>query len=142
MFVPSGGMLGFLSIVVAAGRRHLAFYHAALRPAWSFLAITAVAVPDGAGPGLSLVAQDSHGPAAAAGVPTSDEVLPDSPAAAQLRQLVGKVGMAKTVMLPSGAVLDRRPDDRRVSEGMAIEAGQRVRVVEVRGNRVVVRPGR
>jgi hypothetical protein len=43
-------------------------------------------------------------------------------------------------MLPAGAIiLDGRTVDA-VSEGMPIEAGQMVRVVEVRANRVVVRP--
>ena len=42
-------------------------------------------------------------------------------------------------MLPSGAVvIDGRTIDA-LSEGTPIEAGQRVRVIEVRGNRVVVR---
>jgi len=73
-------------------------------------------------------------------LPRSEEVLPDSPMRRTLRSLVGKVGTASTVMLTSGAVsIDGMTIDA-VSEGMAIEAGQRVRVVDVRGNRVVVRP--
>ena len=43
-------------------------------------------------------------------------------------------------MLPSGAVAFEELTVDAVSEGMAIEAGQKVRVVDVRGNRVVVRP--
>ena len=67
-------------------------------------------------------------------------MLPDNPHFRSLRELVGKVGKAKSLMLPSGAiVIDGRVIDA-VSEGMAIEAGQSVKVVEVRANRVVVRP--
>ena len=43
-------------------------------------------------------------------------------------------------MLPSGAVMVEGQTIDALSEGMPIEAGQRVRVIEVRGNRVVVRP--
>ena len=43
-------------------------------------------------------------------------------------------------MLPSGAVeIDGQTIDA-LSEGVPIESGQRVRVIEVRGMRVVVRP--
>ena len=73
-------------------------------------------------------------------VPSGDEVLPDSPQRRTLRQLVGKQGVAKTVMLPSGTVIVDGHSIDALSEGMPIEAGQRIRVIEVRGNRVVVRP--
>jgi len=57
----------------------------------------------------------------------------------ELKRLIGKVGQAKTLMMPSGAVvIDGRTIDA-LSEGLPIEAGQSVRVVEVRGTRVVVR---
>jgi membrane-bound serine protease (ClpP class) len=72
--------------------------------------------------------------------PQSQDVLPDSPRLRALKSLVGKVGRAKGPMLPSGpVVIDGRTIDA-MSEGMAIEAGQLVRVVQVRGMEVVVRP--
>jgi membrane protein implicated in regulation of membrane protease activity len=73
-------------------------------------------------------------------VPTSEEVLPDTPQRRALRQLVGRTGVAKSVMLPSGAVMVDGHAIDAISEGMPIEIGQRIRVIEVRGNRVVVRP--
>ncbi len=57
-----------------------------------------------------------------------------------LRGLLGKVGQAKSQMLPSGTiVVEGRPIDA-VSEGQAIERGENVLVIQVRGARVVVRP--
>ena len=54
--------------------------------------------------------------------------------------MVGKVGTARTPMLPSGAIsIDGRTIDA-VSQGLAIDPGARVVVVEVKANRVVVRP--
>jgi hypothetical protein len=73
-------------------------------------------------------------------LPTSDDVLPDNEQIQALKQLVGKTGHAKCLMLPSGAVSIDGRTVNALSEGMAIEAGQRVKVIEVRGNRVVVRP--
>ena len=56
-----------------------------------------------------------------------------------LAQLVGSEGVAHTDLRPVGVVL---VDGRRVdcvTEGTVIDAGSRVRIVKVEGNRVVVR---
>jgi len=72
-------------------------------------------------------------------VPTSDEVLPENDPRKTLLGLVGRVGRAKSKMLPSGIIaVDGKTLDA-ISEGLPIEVGQRVRVIEVRGNRVMVR---
>ena len=55
-----------------------------------------------------------------------------------LEGLVGRVGRAKSKMLPSGIIVVEKQSYDAVSEGMPIEAGQRVRVIEVRGNRLIV----
>jgi membrane-bound serine protease (ClpP class) len=69
-------------------------------------------------------------------LPTDAEVLPEDPR----RSLVGRVGIARTKMLPSGAVeIDGQIIDA-VTQGQAIEPGSYVVVSEVRANRVVVRP--
>jgi membrane-bound ClpP family serine protease len=72
--------------------------------------------------------------------PSSQEVLPQDPKKEYLKSLVGKIGRAKCKMLPGGAItIDSHTVDA-ISEGMPIEAGQRVRVIQVRANRVLVRP--
>jgi membrane-bound ClpP family serine protease len=73
-------------------------------------------------------------------VPRAEDVLPDDADRRQLKGLVGRMGRAKCRMLPGGVVvIDGRTADA-VSEGMAIEAGQQVRVIKVQANRLVVRP--
>jgi membrane-bound serine protease (ClpP class) len=68
-------------------------------------------------------------------LPTEAEVLPDDPH----RALLGRVGVARSKMLPSGAIeIDGQMVDA-MSQGQAIEPGQHVVVIEVRANRVVVR---
>jgi membrane-bound ClpP family serine protease len=140
VFVPSGGVLGVLSLASLGSGIALAFYNRGLEAGLIFLAVAAVLVPG------ALVAAFRWWPSTPMGrrllleVPRSDEVLPDSPQRRTLRQLVGKVGVAKTVMLPSGAVMVDGISIDAISEGMPIEAGQAVRVIEVHGNRVVVRP--
>ncbi len=69
-------------------------------------------------------------------LPTEKEVAPEDPR----RALIGRVGIARSKMLPSGAVeIDGQMIDA-VTQGQAIEPGAYVTVIEVRANRVVVRP--
>jgi membrane-bound ClpP family serine protease len=69
-----------------------------------------------------------------------DEVLPETVAYRGLRDLIGRRGNAKGLMLPSGlVVIDGRTYDA-VSEGHPIESGQPVIVVQVSTQRLVVRP--
>jgi membrane-bound ClpP family serine protease len=72
--------------------------------------------------------------------PTSEDVLPEDREKDFLKSLVGKVAKAKSKMLPSGVVVVDGRNFEAVSEGMPIEVGQEVRIVQVRGKRVVVRP--
>jgi len=136
ILVPSGGMLGFLSISSLVGGVILAFYHRGAQVGFLFLTIAVVGVPAAIALGFRWWPKTPMGRRILLEVPSSEDVLPDNP----LRSLVGKYGVAKTVMLPSGAVvIDGRSIDA-LSEGESIEAGQRVQVIEVHGNRVVVRP--
>jgi membrane-bound serine protease (ClpP class) len=118
----------------------MAFYHRGIEVGFVFLTITAVLVPAALGLAFRWWPHTPMGRRLLLDVPRGDEVLPDTPQRRTLRQLVGKLGVAKTVMLPSGAVVINGVTIDALSEGMPIEAGQHVRVIEVRGNRVVVRP--
>lgn len=140
VFVPSGGILGFLAIASLMSGIILAFYHRGAEVGFLFLTATAVAVP------AALVVAFRYWPKTPMGrrllleIPSGEEVLPDSPKRQQLRQLVGKLGVAKSLMMPSGAVVIDGATIDALSEGMSIEAGQRIKVLEVRGTRVLVRP--
>jgi membrane-bound serine protease (ClpP class) len=69
---------------------------------------------------------------------SEDEVLPDTDEYHRDR-LVGKIGVARCDLLPSGDVqIDGRTYDA-VSNGPAIDRGQSVRVVDVNTQRLVVR---
>ena len=58
----------------------------------------------------------------------------------ELRALIGKRGKAKSPMMPSGAIeIDGQSYDA-VSDGVAVENEQAIRVVAVRNNRLLVRP--
>lgn len=139
VFVPSGGVIGFLSIASVLSAIALAFY----RGPWyglSFLGTAVIALP-----ALLLVAlrywpETTMGRRFLLEVPTSEDVLPDHEERRLLKSLVGRIGEARSLMLPSGVVLIDGRNYDALSEGLAIEKGQWVQVVEVRGTRIVVRP--
>ncbi len=138
-FLPSGGVLGTLSIIAILAAVGLAYYTGPLSGT-ILLVASVVAAPMCIYFALKWWPNTPIGRRVLLDAPRSDEVLPDNPLRRSMREMVGKVGKAKSLMLPSGAiVIDGKVIDA-VSEGMAIEAGQAVRVVEVRANRVVVRP--
>ena len=54
--------------------------------------------------------------------------------------LAGKTGIAKTIMLPSGQVVIDGQKYDAISDGFPIEAGDRVKVVSIKENRIYVQP--
>jgi membrane-bound ClpP family serine protease len=140
IFVPSGGILGFLATASLVSAIGLAFYHYGPGAGLAFLGVAVISLPILVALGFKYWPKTPMGRRFLLGLPTRDEVSPDDERQQMLKQLVGKRGTAKTRMLPSGAVhVDGRTIDA-VSQGMAIEPGQAVVVVEVKANRVVVRP--
>lgn len=135
VFIPSGGVISVLAGVSFIGAILLAFQRGPTT-GFVFTATTVVAVP------LMLVLAFKYWPKTPMGksflgeLPKEEEVAPDDPR----RSLVGRVGVVRSKMLPSGAVeIDGQMIDA-MSQGQAIEPGTYVTVVEVRANRVVVRP--
>lgn len=135
VFIPSGGLISILSAVAFVGAIVIAFNRG---PATGllFTLTTAVAVPSMLTLGLKLLPMTPVGRTLLGELPTEEEVAPEDPR----RALLGKVGIARTKMLPSGAVEIEGQMIDAVSQGQAIEPGQYVAVCEVRANRVVVRP--
>jgi membrane-bound ClpP family serine protease len=139
VFIPSGGIISILSAV--------AFITSILVASWEgpttgpttglvFAAITVFAVPTLVALAFKYWPKTRMGKAFLGELPREDELVPEDPR----RTLIGRVGVARSKMLPSGAVeIDGQMVDA-VTQGQAIEPGTYVVVVEVRGNRVVVRP--
>jgi len=140
VFLPSGGILGFLSVSSLVAAIGMAFYNYGSETGLIFVGVAAVSVPTVVAVAFKWWPHTPMGKRLLLDLPKSEDVLPDSPLRRSLRKLVGRVGVAKSVMLPSGAVLVDGMTVDALSEGVPIEPGQTVRVVAVRGNRVVVRP--
>lgn len=140
VFVPSGGMIGFLAVCSVTAAIVMAFYNRGMEVGLIFVIVAGIAIPVALATAFRYWPQTPLGRRVLLGVPTEKEVLPDTPQMRMLRGLVGKVGVARSLMLPSGAVFVDGHTVDAVSEGVSIEPGQHVRVIEVRGNHVVVSP--
>jgi membrane-bound ClpP family serine protease len=139
IFVPSAGIIGLLAFSSVCTSIGLAFYHYGSDAGFSVLLLALLAVPGTVLIALKLLPNTPMGERLLLANPRSEEVLPDEEKLVRLKGLVGKVGKAKTKMLPSGSVeIDGLTVDA-VSDGMPIEIGQRIRVLQVRTNRVIVR---
>jgi membrane-bound serine protease (ClpP class) len=137
VFVPSGGILAILSAAAFVGAIVIAFQRGPVT-GFTFVMTTIVAVPIVIVLAFHYWPKTRFGKAFLGELPTEADVLPDDPH----RALLGRVGIARSKMLPSGAIeIDGRMIDA-ITRGKAIEPGQYVTVTEVRANRVVVRPAK
>jgi membrane-bound ClpP family serine protease len=138
VFVPTGGLLGLVAGALLLTSVGLAFSE----DTWTgvvFLALVTVSVPSVIGVGMHYLPQTAIGRKLILAPPKPEEVDPATERDRALQHLVGQIGRTLTPLLPSGIA---EIDGRRVatcSEGMSIDAGVLVRVVEVSGRRVVVR---
>jgi membrane-bound serine protease (ClpP class) len=137
IFLPSGGILSFLAFAAVVASMVMAF-RANTTAGLSFMAVAVIAVPVVIGLAFKIWPRTPMGRAILGEAPTEDEVKLDDPR----RRLVGRVGVAKTAMLPSGAVLVEGELVDAVSQGIPIDPGEAVYVVEVKANRVMVRPAK
>ncbi len=139
VFLPSGGIIGILAAIALVAALVISFQESATTGpmvGFFFALATVIAVPTLVALALKIWPRTPMGKAFLGDLPSDADVLPDDPR----RSLLGKVGIARTKMLPSGAVeIEGRIIDA-VSQGQAIEPGTYVVVNEVRANRVVVRP--
>ena len=134
VFIPSGGLISFLAVVALVGGIAMAFRQNAAT-GMVFMVVTVIAVPTVVGLAFKYWPQTPMGKAFLGELADEGEWVPEDPR----RDLIGRVGTASSRMLPSGGVqIDGKMIDA-ISQGMAIEPGQAVIVVEVKGNRVVVR---
>lgn len=139
MFIPSGGILGFLSVVAMIASIVVAFHNGGIDFGTGFLIVTTVVFP------TMIVLAMRWWPQTPIGRrilnrpgDRAKNILPND--SRQIQQLIGKRGRSKCAMLPAGAiVVDGRTYDA-ITLGMPIEADQIVEVIEVSGNRIVVAP--
>src|SRR5882757_5284950 len=131
VFIPSGGIISILSGVAFITSIIVAFWDGPTTGPTTglvFVGITVFAVPTLVILAFKYWPNTRMGKAFLGELPREDEVVPED----SRRALIGRVGVARSKMLPSGAVeIDGQMVDA-VTQGQAIEPGAYVMVVEVR----------
>lgn len=140
LFVPSGGVLGFLAVVSLLAAVWVGYTGGPIMGT-AVLVATLIVVPVVVALGLKIWPHTPFGRLILGRGPENpDDVLPKNEAYRGLERLVGRDGMTKTRMLPSGHVIIEGKSYDALTVGMPIEAGEPVRVVDVRTQRLIVRP--
>lgn len=138
LFVPSGGVLGVLALLAIIGSIVVAFTGGAV-PGVTMLLTNLVLIPVIIAVAIKWWPYTPIGKAVVLQTPVNEEdVLPDNDFYRKVQSLVGRRGVAKTKMLPSGAVAIEGETYDAVSEGVAIEPGQPIRVIAIDMNRIIV----
>ncbi len=139
VFFTSAGLLAFLSAASIVAAVILAFQQGPM-VGFVILILAMAGMPTAVVLAFKYWPRTSFGRRVLLSAPTSEDVLPDDRNKDHLKALVGRAAKAKSKLLPSGVVIVDGRNVEAVSEGMPIEVGQEVRIVQVRGKRVVVRP--
>ena len=140
LFVPSAGMLGIVAIIFLVSGIIVGFT-VSFSLGMTLMIVTLLAIL------LLFALMVKIWPKTPIGrrilltpVDSPDDVLPHSKYLDDIRETVGQLGIAKTKMLPSGIVMINGKKFDALSDGLPIDQGAAIKVVAIKGNRIVVQP--
>lgn len=142
VFIPSGGMISILSLISLIASAICAFqawWGDDRAVWWSYVAGVVVLIPSALIGAFYALPRTPFGKRVLLEPPTADEIAVFPEETERLEQLIGQVGRTQSVLNPSGLLL---VDGERLhceTEGVMVDSGTEVRIVAVRGNRLLVR---
>ena len=140
VFVPSGGILGFVSILALVSAVATAFLEQGTAAGMAALAVVVLAVPAVLSVAFRWCPETPLGRRVLPPAPEAADVLPDPERRRHLRDLIGHTGRTGSELLPWGSVEISGEIIEAMSEGGPLEAGVVIEVVGVQGTALVVRP--
>ena len=141
VFVPSGGVLGFISVVAIVAAIGMAFAELGVAFGMAVMGVAFVAVPCVLAAAFRWFPETPLGRRVLPPPPTPLDVVPGARRRQSLRELVGRTGRVVNELLPWGLVEIGGARFEAVSEDGPLAAGQEVEVVGVQAAAVVVRRG-
>ena len=108
---------------------------------WAFCLMLLLLVPTVIGFGFYMLPRTSLGKKVLLEAPEAEDLTPYLEESRRLEKLVGRFGTAISMLNPGGLV---NVDGQRLhacSDGLTIGSGESVEVTDVRGSRIVVKPG-
>lgn len=144
VFIPSGGLLGvitFFSLLVSLLFAYRAWGTSHPNVFAAFCLMLLMLVPTAIALGFYILPKTSFGQKVLLEAPAPENLMPYLQESQRLNKLVGRFGAAVTMLNPGGMVRVNGERFHAFSEGLSIEPGDSVEVIDVRGSSVVVRPG-
>lgn len=143
VFIPSGGFLAVVTTVVLVLSAVCAFAawfeeHPAVW--WTYCALLVLLIPTTLGSTFYMLPKTSVGKRVLLEAPELSDVEPFVEESARLEKLVGRRGLAQTLLNPGGMVLIEGERLHAFTEGILVEPQTDVEVLEIRGTRLLVRP--
>jgi len=140
VFVPSGGVLAFVSLAAIIAAIATAFLELGPGAGTAMIALSVAVVPAIIGLAFRWFPETPLGRRVLPPPPQPDDVVPDTPRRQRARDLIGQAGRTTIDLLPWGTVAIGTETLDGVSEGGPIDAGTEVVVVAAQGTALVVRP--
>ena len=143
VFIPTGGLLGvitFLTLILSLVFGYKAWGTSHPNVFWAFCVMLLLLVPTVIGLAFYALSRTALGKRLILDAPIAEDLKPYPKESERLTNLIGRFGSALTLLNPGGLV---RVDGQRLhalSDGLFIEAGASVQIVNLRGSSVVVRP--
>jgi membrane-bound serine protease (ClpP class) len=141
--IPSGGLITIFSICcfLASGWfAWQAWWLASPGMWWTYVGGVVVLIPVTLGLAFYILPRTSIGKRILLEAPSLEEVTPYQREQQRLAQLVGKSGKTLTLLNPGGLVLVEGERMHAETRGLLLDPGEPVKVVAVKGNRIVVQP--
>jgi membrane-bound ClpP family serine protease len=139
VFVPSGGILGFVSVLALISAVATAFLEQGTTAGMATLAVVVLAVPAVLSAAFRWFPETPLGRRVLPPAPEAADVLPDPARRRHLRELIGRTGLTGSELLPFGSVAIDGEIVEAMSESGPLEAGVAIEVVGVQGTAIVVR---
>jgi len=140
VFIPSGGVLGFVSLSAFVASIWIAFSEFGVGVGSATLGLAILLVPMALAFAFRVFPETPLGKRVLPPPPEPEDVVPAADRRRHARDLVGSTGRAESELLPWGRVSVRGESLEALSDGGPIDAGVEVDVVGVQGTALVVRP--
>ncbi|MBM4077053.1 MAG: hypothetical protein FJ267_15595 [Planctomycetes bacterium] len=144
IFIPSGGILGlvtFLTLVASIVFAYRAWWTSNIVVFWSFCVVLLLLVPTTVCVAFYVLPHTVLGKRIFLEGPSTEDVTPFAKESDRLAQMVGRFGKTVTPLNPGGMIVLDGERIHALSEGIIVEANTSVEILEVRGMRLLVRPG-
>lgn len=143
IFLPSGGFLGvvtFFTLVLSLIFAHRAWWTSHPNFFWVFCCVLLFLIPTALSIAFYVLPKTSFGKKVLLEAPDLEGLTPFVKETTRLMDLVGQYGRTVSPLTPGGIVNVNGERLHAISEGLIVEAGQTIQVLDVRGTRLLVRP--